>query len=237
MSVLSLQDELHTTTPAVDIQIVNNFAKNVANMIQMKGGSGWNVRHNTVINTLSVANAYHVAVVLEGVPATNFQFVDNLVGYSSYGMSCSIDGKISTCWPSGNIANDLIVNFANTDTSPLNGRMLTPVPTVFPLDANYRLTAYKGHASDGKDPGVDMDALLAALAGSQPSPVPSPSPTPCPSPICEPACTNTVPPSSDADDSGFPVAQYTSGAAGAQGASQTERVEVSNAALQWTIMV
>jgi hypothetical protein len=37
-------------------------------MIQIEGGNGWTIKHNTVINDLPVANAYHVAVTLERKP-------------------------------------------------------------------------------------------------------------------------------------------------------------------------
>ncbi len=178
MAVIALQDNEHTSTPATDIQIYNNFAKNVANMLQMKGGDGWVVKHNTTINDLPVANAYHVAVVLEGIPSTNWTFRDNIVGYSNYGMSCSIDGKLGTCWPNGIFQNNVAVDFVQGgfDTRTWGGSgILSLVPRSFAqigfVDAskdNYRLapsSPYKGKASDGSDPGVDMGALVAALAG------------------------------------------------------------------------
>jgi hypothetical protein len=180
MAVISLQDELHTTTPARDIQIYNNFAKNVVNMLQMKGGDGWSVRHNTIINDLSVANAYHVAVVLEGVPARRFEFRDNLVGYSNYGMSCAIPpNSLGTCWPYGTFRNNIVVDFARAgfDVGIWGGRGIhSLIPKSFAqigfVDASkddYRLATsspYKGKASDGADPGVDMGALTAALSGA-----------------------------------------------------------------------
>jgi hypothetical protein len=176
MAVLSLQDELHTTTPATDIQVYNNFAKNVASMLQMKGGDGWTIKHNSVLNDGTATNGYHASVVLEGLPATRFEFRDNLVGYSSYGMSCSMDGKTGTCWPSAIFRNNLVVDFANaglTGGEWGRGGMLTPLRSRFSevgftnlVNDNYRLSAsspYKGKATDGKDPGVDMDELLRAL--------------------------------------------------------------------------
>jgi hypothetical protein len=176
MAVLALQDNEHTSTQATDIQIYNNFAKNVANMLQMKGGDGWVVKHNTIINDLPATNAYHVAAVLEGIPSTNWTFRDNIVGYSNYGMSCSIDGRLSTCWPNGIFQNNVIVDFVkggfDTHAWGRSG-ILSLVPKSFAqigfVDSskdNYRLapsSPYKGKASDGGDPGIDMSALLAAL--------------------------------------------------------------------------
>lgn len=207
MAVLSLQDELHTTTPAVNIQIVNNFARNVANMIQMKGGDGWNVRHNTVINDAGVQNAYHVAVVLEGLPATRFEFVDNVIGYSNYGMSCSIDGKLSTCWPGGLWKNNVVVDFANAGFNSAAwgaGGILEPIPTTFPMSPEL-MAPYKGKGSDGKDPGVDLVQLLAALAGaSVPTPSPTPTPTATPTPTPSPTPLPTPSPTPQQLTADFP---------------------------------
>jgi hypothetical protein len=180
MAVLSLQDELHTSTPAVDIQIHNNFAKNVANMLQMKGGDGWSVSHNTVINDLPAANAYHVAVILEGVPATRFEFRDNLVGYSNYGMSCAIPpNSLGTCWPGASFKNNVVVDFARggfdagiwggSGIHPLVPKSFGQIGFVDTTKDDYRLASsspYKGKASDRSDPGVDMSALLTALSGT-----------------------------------------------------------------------
>jgi len=209
MAVLSLEDELHTTTPATNIQVYNNFARNVANMIQMKGGNGWTIKHNTVINDLPVANAYHVAVTLEGNPAFNWTFKDNLIGYSNYGMNCSMDGQLSTCWPSGVFQNNAVVDaFAagfNTGTWGPGG-IIGPIQSSFNqvgfLDAannNYKLaesSPYKRRASDGTDPGVDLDLLLASLGGtsSDPNPFPNPTPTPTPTPTPSPTPSPTPTP-------------------------------------------
>jgi hypothetical protein len=176
MAVLSLQDELHTTTPATDIQIYNNFAKNVASMLQMKGGDLWTIRQNTVLNDWLAKDAYHAILVLEGLPATRFEFRDNIVGYSNYGMSCSIDSKLDTCWPSAILRNNVVVDFANVGSSGGEwGRagMITPIRNRFTqvgftdlVNDNYRLSAsspYKGKATEGIDPGVNMDELLRAL--------------------------------------------------------------------------
>jgi hypothetical protein len=175
LAVFSLQDELHTTTPATNIQIYNNFARNVASMLQMKGGSKWSVTHNTVFNDFSIKDGYRVVAMLEGLPANQFEFRDNIVGYSSYGMSCAIDGKLSTCWPQGIFRNNLVIDFANAGVRGNEwgpGGMLavrnrfSQVGFSGLLNGGYDLAAsspFKGKASDGKDPGVDFQELLAHL--------------------------------------------------------------------------
>jgi hypothetical protein len=175
MAVLSMQDELHTTTPAVDIQVFNNFAKNVSSMLQMKGGDGWLISHNTVLNDWP-SSGYHVAVILEGLPATKWVFKDNIVGYSNYGMNCSIDGQMNTCWPNGTFQNNVVVDFANTGidegvwgrrgiVGPIR-KTFSQVGFVDPASGDYSLnprSPFKGKASDTSDPGVNMDELRRAL--------------------------------------------------------------------------
>jgi hypothetical protein len=176
MAVLSLQDDLHTTTPATNVQIYNNFGRSVASMIQMKGGSKWSIAHNTIINDASVKDGYHVAIILEGLPANQFEFRDNIIGYSAYGMSCSIDGKLSTCWPQGIWRNNLVVDFANVGVSGNEwgpGGMLSLIKKSFSqigfsdlLNDGYGLSAsspFRGRSSDRKDPGIDMNELIGQL--------------------------------------------------------------------------
>ena len=64
---------------------------------------------------------------------------------------------------------------------------------VDPASDNYSLSAsspYKGKASHGTDPGVDMNALLAALGGAASTPSPTPQPPP---PTPTPAADMTAP--------------------------------------------
>jgi hypothetical protein len=145
-------------------------------MIQMKGGSKWSIAHNTIINDVSVKDGYHVAIILEGLPANQFEFRDNIIGYSNYGMSCSIDGKLSTCWPQGIWRNNLVVDFANVGVSGNEwgqGGMLSLIKNRFSqigfsdlLNDGYGLSAsspYRGRSSDRKDPGIDMNELVGQL--------------------------------------------------------------------------
>jgi Calx-beta domain-containing protein len=63
------------------------------------------------------------------------------------------------------------------------------------LAGNYRLasgSAFKNAATDGKDVGVDMDALLAAQGSISASPTPTPTPTPTVTPTPAPTPTQTA---------------------------------------------
>jgi hypothetical protein len=63
---------------------------------------------------------------------------------------------------------------------------LAGVQFVDPAHGNWRLSAsspYKGQGSNGTDPGVNMDTLMAALgAAYTPNQTPNPTPTPTPTP-------------------------------------------------------
>jgi hypothetical protein len=135
-------------------------------------------------------------------------FKDNLIGYSLYGMTCTLDGQLNTCWPGGVFRNNVVVNSLNQQIN-LNvwgpGGIVSPMKTSFsqvgfinPAGGNYGLaagTVYKNTASDGTDPGVDMNALSAALGGAViPPPIPTPTPTPTPTPIPTPAPSPTPSP-------------------------------------------
>ena len=79
-----------------------------------------------------------------------------------------------------------------------NSFVLTPqVGFVDYVGGNYRLasgSAFKNAATDGKDVGVDMDALLAAQGSVTPSPTPTPTPTPTATPTPTPIPTPTPTP-------------------------------------------
>jgi hypothetical protein len=78
-----------------------------------------------------------------------------------------------------------------------NSFVLSPqVGFVDYLGGNYRLasgSAFKSAGTDGKDVGVDIDALLAAQGGTTPTPTPIPTPTPTATPTPTPTPTPTQP--------------------------------------------
>lgn len=81
-----------------------------------------------------------------------------------------------------------------------NSFVLTPqVGFIDYAAGNYRLVSgslFKNAATDGKDVGVDMNALLAAQGATTPTPIPAPipTPTPTPTPIPKPSPTPTPTP-------------------------------------------
>lgn len=74
---------------------------------------------------------------------------------------------------------------------------LSAVGFVDLANGNYRLSSaspYKSRGTDGKDIGVDWDALNTAMTGGTPTPTPSPTPTATPSPLPIPSPTVTPTP-------------------------------------------
>ena len=138
------------------------------------GGHDVTFSHNTILNTSSLGDG-------EGVPTRNLTLIDNIVNNGQYGLNCFIsDGARSTCWPGLLIRTNVIVDNQNVgglssiypsgNFFPTSG---AAVGWVDPTSDNYSLSAsspYKGKASDGTDPGVDMNGLVAALGGTTPPP-------------------------------------------------------------------
>lgn len=123
---------------------------------------------------------------------------------------------VANCWVGGDIRGNVLVNLGTSEYerewwlgSWPNQTVLRSWsqvgfvnPTQF-LDANgdYRLradSALKRKATDGKDPGADVDAVMLAVFGSGPLPTPTPAPsvtpTPVPSPTAQPSPTPTPQP-------------------------------------------
>lgn len=167
-------DYIKTVTPSINLTILNNLILNCQNLGDIGAGSPVVIQHNTVVN-LTNGLGYNSIVTTSDVLAS-FSFYDNIVSYLSYGLQCFLDPfTFATCYPSGTFQNNVVVDqySAGVTTSTWGvGSILSPVPTSFDnvsfIDVaagNYRLaggSTYKNLASDGADPGVDMDALLAA---------------------------------------------------------------------------
>src|SRR5207245_5192834 len=123
-----------------------------------------------------------------GAPTTGFAFTNNIVEQNLYGMATDGGVALSVFFPNSVIDKNVVVGGGTNQ--PVN---FMAVGFLDMANGNYRLSAtslYKGAASNGKDPGADVDALLAATGGSTTTP-PSPTPTPNPSPTATPAATPT----------------------------------------------
>ena len=189
--VLHGSDEYHTITAMADVQIYNNLIKNVGDFMQINGGSGFSIYHNTVFDDSVITNTYGSILTNAGYPDLGMNFRDNILAYANYGILCfnNISPLLSYCWPSGQFANNVVIDSENKGVTTSEwgpGAILSPIAanssTVGFTDlvnGNYRLTAsspYKNMASDGTDPGINQDTLEAALGGQVTTPPPPPPP-------------------------------------------------------------
>jgi hypothetical protein len=166
------------------IRIANNLLtdltpddpNNTAYFLQINGADSVLVEHNTVEHKGHMIKSY-------GAPSTDFIFRDNILQYNHYGIACLIDGSachdnlFCRCFPAGQIRGNVIAdNEGAIDRDALKtkypaGNLFThsfdTVGFVASGRGNWRLAAtsrYRGKATDGNDPGVNVDAVLAAGA-------------------------------------------------------------------------
>jgi hypothetical protein len=125
------------------------------------------INHNTGFASASI-------IVAEGSPQTHFTFRDNIVDRARYGIIGTGTGEglptLTAYMPDHDLLGNLIIGGEASLYPPGNA---FPANTIavrfvnFP-DGNYRLmtdSPYKGAATDGEDPGADMDAVETATAG------------------------------------------------------------------------
>ena len=186
--------------------ISNNFS----------GGDGVRIAHNTIL----VGSARNFISFADSANRVNGLVIENNIIRAAVNQ-CFTDATgtggapITSCWPSATVTKNVLMKIDSfTTMEDINLTWMNPYPDNFlvtsiaavgftnapaSLDAtgNYRLRSdspFKGKASDGKDPGVDIDQLNAAIFGSSPPPLPTPTPTPTATPTPTPAPTATPTP-------------------------------------------
>ena len=160
-----------------DVEIIHNTVFKNGNALTMDADSGTPKGTGLVIrDNLFSEGGYGVfgSGIGEGTPGLDGYF-------SSYVFAKNnVAGRESFMYPSGTSV------------------VLTPqVGFVDFANGNYRLASgspFKNAATDGKDVGVDMDALLAAQNGTTQVPSPTPTPTPVPTPTATPTPNPTPTP-------------------------------------------
>lgn len=161
------------------VDIVVNEPNNIPYFLQTNGGQQITVEHNTVQQAGNIINAY-------GSPTRNFVFRDNIVQFNRYGIVCSIEGfecsqdnLFCRCFPGGVFRGNIFADNLGLAVSD-NAEQKYPAGNYFVSSyqrigfadfahGDWRLSANsrtRRRGSDGKDPGVDIDALFAAGAFS-----------------------------------------------------------------------
>ncbi len=125
------------------------------------------IDHNTALQTGTI-------LMVEGAAHMGFVFRNNIVPHNAYGIIGSGSGvgrpTLTTFFPGGLIRKNVIVGGNAPQYPPDNffPASLSDVGFVDRSRGDYRLagfSAYKKAGTDGKDLGVDFDALDGAMAG------------------------------------------------------------------------
>ncbi len=205
---VQLSDNMATCVPGRNILFENNLFENLGvPLLSVAGSANVVFRHNTALGGLVSAD---ISLVFAHSAANEgLRFEDNIVQNNEYGLNCSL-GSTATCYPSYVISRNVILDNRTQAQKDFAGPLANRYPpgNFFPdtisqiqfidiPNSQWGLAStspYKGQGTNGTDPGVDMNALLAALAGVAP-PAPTPTPTPGPSPDSTPTPTPTPAPS------------------------------------------
>jgi uncharacterized protein (TIGR03437 family) len=201
-----LQDNEFSDVRSGPILIQNNlFDMGVEEIFaSMASADNVSVIHNTYPGSPTSLGGKSL-VFAHSASSNNLIFRDNIVSNNEYGMNCQISG--GGCFPGLSMNGNVVIDnrsvagkssnppLANLYSNNLIASTQASIGWADPQQGDYRLSAnspYRGTASDGTDPGVDMDRLLAAVdAATQPTPTPTPTSSPTPSPTVSPTATPT----------------------------------------------
>jgi uncharacterized repeat protein (TIGR02543 family) len=174
--ILALEDNYGTSTRGGDILLENNLCTGMGTMGDVSDGDNIVYRHNTFKDDYGPSMIVNI-----GRPA-QVKLFDNIMANNEYGTHCqenNFDCFIDLF--NGNMTGNVIVGAAQPyrptcgNPYPVPANACAPdynaVGFVDAASGNYRLrndSVYKGFGSGGSDPGIDQDALEAALSGDTP---------------------------------------------------------------------
>lgn len=171
------RDDKHPSQQTKRILIKNNLFYDIGGarwggdgrLLQLLGGTvDVVIDHNTALQTGTI-------LMVEGAAHMGFVFRNNIVPHNAYGIIGSGSGvgkpTLATYFPGAQVLKNVIVGGNAPQYPPDNffAASLSDVGFVDRSRGDYRLagfSAYKRAGTDGKDPGVDFDALDGAMAGS-----------------------------------------------------------------------
>lgn len=179
-----------------NIVLVNNYMQFKHNALTINGTEAVVIDHNTILIGGNIMTAY-------STPSGGFTLKGNIFSDGANGFGIFGDGL-----GEGNTAITKFLPDAVIQENVFSGRDARSYPTgnFYPkaddeigLGPDGRLlntSQFKSKGSNGKDLGVDLDALSAAQAGMTPTPpIPTPKPEPKPEPKPDPQPTPTPTPS------------------------------------------
>ncbi len=175
--VLLLEDNIGTSLAGGNILIENNLFTTGGWIADLAGGDNVTIQHNTFLNT--GAGGWPDGRLLNGIiTTTRVTLKDNIAYNNEYGMHCNppYNRTWKGCWPDLQMRGNVLIT-GRLDPYRPNCSNPYPAGNACPsneaavgfIDAargNFRLAAasqYLRKASDGSDPGVNVDVLEAAL--------------------------------------------------------------------------
>ena len=147
--------------------------------------------HDVSINHVTVASdrAHGGWIIAGPTGQQNFMFENSIIDSGNYAninagggaVQCYfgkdiMKGVLDSCWSHYTFANNVVIGNLSANTWPAgnfvvaSGTAIGFVHWNSGIGGDYHLASsspYKGKASDGKDPGADIDAVAAATAGVQ----------------------------------------------------------------------
>ena len=178
-------DNEHHSQEAKRLRVVNNLLVDIVvndpnnnpYFLKINGGQEITVAHNTVQQAGNIITAY-------GEPTRTFVFRDNIVMFNHYGVVCQIEGSecgrenlFCNCFAGGVFRGNIL---ADNLGAAINDNLESKYPAGNSFVSSYQRIGFGDFArgdwrlsagsstrkkgSDGRDPGVDLDALVAAGA-------------------------------------------------------------------------
>jgi hypothetical protein len=167
----------HNDTPTSRVKIHDNLFDRLGSNSDFGGGGRLFMLLNDHRDVKIIHNTgfgVHSIIVAEGPAASGFRFLDNIVWKGGYGIFGTGTGEgIPTLehYMPGYIVQGNVLIRANASNYPAGNYFPADMDSVgfvnWP-DGDYRLGAnspYKDAATDGLDPGADIEAVLAATSG------------------------------------------------------------------------
>ena len=179
---LAAHPEASPVVPMSNVLITNNLIENVnvgvftahGRLFQfLNGPANMTIEHNTALNS----DGSNAAVMMDAAPPlmANFVFRNNVLSHGQYGVFGSGAGSgtaaLNYYAASGYVFQGNVVYGVNASQYPSgNGYPGTPALVGFIdfIGGNYRLastSAYSKQATDGTDPGADIDTIDRLTAG------------------------------------------------------------------------
>jgi hypothetical protein len=159
------RDDIRPSGPTRRIVIRNNLFEDIGGSRWGGGGRLFTILEGAADVVISHNTALHEdnIITADGRPHSGFVFNDNIVLQNRFG----IHGL--GLFPGGQFRNNVIVGGNGSPQGNFFPGSLNDVGFVDHRSGNYQLredSPYKRAGSDGKDPGVDMQALATALSAA-----------------------------------------------------------------------